>query len=118
MLVPVEILQKQGRLTEQEFDSMKINTIYSFELLRNLHSVSLIVGHCAFQHHELLDGSGYPRGLVDYEIHPFAKIISVAEFYDALTSTRVYRTKMLPSQGMSIIEVGSGSQFDPKVCNI
>ena len=115
MLVPVEILQKPGRLTEDEFDIMKMHTIYGFDLLRNLHSVSLIVAHCAFQHHERLDGSGYPRGIVDYEIHPFAKIISVADVFDAVTSTRVYRTKMLPSQGMSIIEAGSGSQFDPEI---
>ena len=58
---------------------MKMHARYGFDLLRNLHSISLLVAHCAFQHHERIDGSGYPRGLVDFEIHPFAKIIGVAD---------------------------------------
>ncbi len=52
-----------------------------------------IIAHCAFQHHERLDGSGYPRGLLDFEIHPYAKIIAVADVFDAVTSNRVYRDK-------------------------
>lgn len=115
MLIPAEILLKPGRLTDEEFDIMKMHATYGFDLLRNLHSVSLIVAHCAFQHHERLDGSGYPRGICGNEIHPFAKIISVADVYDAVTSTRVYRSKMLPSQGMAIIEAGSGTQFEPEI---
>ncbi|MER2000367.1 MAG: HD-GYP domain-containing protein, partial [Lysinibacillus sp.] len=115
MLIPPEILQKPDRLTDEEFELMKMHTTYGFDILRNLHSVSLIVAHCAFQHHERLDGSGYPRGILRDEIHPFAKIISVADVYDAVTSTRVYRSKMLPSQGMAIIEAGSGTQFEPEI---
>lgn len=115
MLIPKEILMKPGRLTDEEFEAVKMHTTYGFDILRNLHSVSLIVAHCAFQHHERLDGSGYPRGIKGSEIHPFAKIISVADVYDAITSTRVYRSKMLPSQGIAIIEAGSGTQFEPEI---
>lgn len=115
MLIPKEILMKPGRLTDEEFEAVKMHTTYGFDLLRNLHSVSLIVAHCAFQHHERLDGSGYPRGIKGCEIHPFAKIISVADVYDAITSSRVYRSKMLPSQGIAIIEAGSGTQFEPEI---
>lgn len=115
MLIPKEILMKPGRLTDEEFEEVKMHTTYGFDILRNLHSVSLIVAHCAFQHHERLDGSGYPRGIKGSEIHPFAKIISVADVYDAITSTRVYRSKMLPSQGIAIIEAGSGTQFEPEI---
>lgn len=75
LMIPREILLKPSRLTNEEYETMKQHTKHGFELLRNLHSVSLLVAHCAFQHHERLDGSGYPRGLVDVEIHPFAKII-------------------------------------------
>lgn len=115
LLVPTEILMKPGKLTDSEYEKMKEHARYGFDILRNLHSVSLLVAHCAFQHHERLDGSGYPRGLVDFEIHPFAKIIGVADVFDAVTSNRVYRPKMLPSEGVAIIEKGSGTIFDPRV---
>ncbi len=113
--VPTNILMKPGHLTNEEFDIMKEHARFGFDILRNLHSISLLVAHCAFQHHERLDGSGYPRGLVDHEIHPFAKIIAVADVFDAVTSNRVYREKMLPSQGIEIIEAGSGTMFDQRV---
>jgi putative nucleotidyltransferase with HDIG domain len=115
LVVPREILLKPSRLTNEEYEIMKQHTKYGFDLLRNLHSISLLVAHCAFQHHERLDGSGYPRGLVDVDIHPFAKIIGVADVFDAVTSNRVYREKLLPSQGMAIVEAGSGTIFSPRV---
>lgn len=115
LLIPTDILLKPERLTNEEYETMKQHTRYGFDLLRNLHSVSLLVAHCAFQHHERIDGSGYPRGLVDFEIHPFAKIIGVADVFDAVTSNRVYREKLLPSQGMDIIQAGSGTIFSPRV---
>ncbi|MBD8028357.1 HD-GYP domain-containing protein [Ureibacillus sp. Re31] len=115
MLIPSEILFKQSRLTDEEFEIMKQHTRTGFDILRNIHTISLLVAHCAFQHHERIDGSGYPRGLVDSEIHPYAKIIAVADVFDAVTTNRVYRNKMLPSQGIAIIEEGRGTIFDERV---
>ncbi|MGE7929322.1 HD-GYP domain-containing protein [Lysinibacillus xylanilyticus] len=115
LMVPKEILTKPDRLSCEEFETMKQHTRYGFDLLRNLHSISLIVAHCAFQHHERIDGSGYPRGLVDFEIHPFAKIIGVADVFDAVTTSRVYREKMLPSQGLAILEAGVGTIYDARI---
>lgn len=115
LVVPTKVLLKPDSLTEEEFELMKKHTLYGFDILRNLHTISLLVAHCAYQHHERIDGSGYPRGLVDYEIHPFAKIIAVADVFDAVTSDRVYREKMLPSQGIKIIEAGSGTIYDKRV---
>ena len=115
LMVPTSILLKPGRLSDEEYETMKHHTTYGFDILRNLHTISLLVAHCAFQHHERLDGSGYPRGLVDYEIHPYAKVIAVADVFDAVTSNRVYREKMLPSQGICIIDAGSGTLYDAKV---
>lgn len=117
MMIPQEILKKPDQLTNEEYELMKLHTKYGFDVLRNLHTISLLSAHCAFQHHERLDGSGYPRGLVDFEIHPYAKIIAVADVFDAVTSNRVYRDKMLPSRGMEIIKEGSGTLYDPKVVN-
>ena len=115
LLIPTKISLKPDRLTTEEYDEMKKHARYGYGLLRNLHSISLRVAHCAFQHHERIDGSGYPRGLVDFEIHPFAKIIGVADVFDAVTSNRVYREKLLPSQGIAIIQAGSGTLFSPRV---
>lgn len=115
LLIPTEILNKPGSLNDAEYEEMKQHTRYGFDLLRNLHSVSLLVAHCAFQHHERLDGSGYPRGLVNKDIHPYAKIIGVADVFDAVTSERIYRGKMFPSQGIAIIEKDSGTLYDPLV---
>ena len=115
LVIPQEIIKKPGKLTEEEFEEVKLHTNYGFDILRNLHSVSLLVAHCAFQHHERLDGSGYPRALKGGEIHPYAKIIGVADVFDAITSNRIYRSKMLPSEALSIIEASSGIGFDKKV---
>ncbi len=115
LMVPKEVLTKPEHLSSEEFETMKQHTRYGFNLLRNLHSISLIVAHCAFQHHERIDGSGYPRGLVDFEIHPFAKIIGVADVFDAVTTSRVYREKMLPSQGLAILEAGAGTIYDARI---
>ena len=91
LMIPSEILKKPGKLTDEEFEEMKLHTRYGFDILRNLHSVSLLVAHCAFQHHERLDGSGYPRGLKGQEIHPFAKIIGVADvFFSFHTFSRIF----------------------------
>jgi len=115
MLIPQEILFKPGKLSEEEFEEVRKHTTFGFDVLRGLHTVSLLIAHCAFQHHERLDGSGYPRGLIDFEIHPFAKIIAVADVFDAVTSNRVYKGKMQPSQGIAILEAGKGTLYDAKV---
>ena len=115
VLVPSDILLKDAPLTEEEYTEIKQHTRYGFDILRNLHSISLLIAHCAFQHHERLDGSGYPRGLLAPEIHPFAKIIAVADVFDAVTTNRVYRSKMHPAQGIHLIEADSGIKFDRDV---
>jgi putative nucleotidyltransferase with HDIG domain len=115
LFIPSEILLKPAKITDEEYEVIKQHARFGFDLLRNLHSVSLLVAHCAFQHHERIDGSGYPRGLVDFEIHPFAKIIAVADVFDALTSTRVYRKNMLPKEAIAIIEEHRGIKFDARV---
>lgn len=117
MLIPFELLNKPGRLTNDEFEMMKLHARNGFDLLRSLHTISLLSAHCAFQHHERLDGSGYPRGLMDFEIHPYAKIIAVADVFDAVTSNRIYRSKMLPSQGIDILQEGIGILYDERVVN-
>lgn len=112
MLIPFEILGKSEKLTEEEYELVKKHPEYGFQLLKKIHTVSLHVAHCAYQHHERLDGSGYPRGLKDNEIHDLGKIIAVADVFDAVTSNRVYRSAMLPHEGLEILYAGAGSKFE------
>lgn len=115
MQIPENILLKPGRLTEDEFLEIKKHAEAGFDILRGVHSLPLIVAHCAFQHHERLNGSGYPRGISGDDIHTFAKIIAVADVFDAVTSNRIYRNAMLPHEGMEILYAGSGTLFDAKL---
>jgi HD-GYP domain-containing protein (c-di-GMP phosphodiesterase class II) len=112
MLVPLKVLRKPGKLTEKEFEQIQKHADYGFHLIKNVHTVSLLVANCAYQHHERLDGSGYPRGIKGDEIHYFGKIIAVADVFDAVTSNRVYRKAMLPHQGLEVLYAGVGKKFD------
>jgi putative nucleotidyltransferase with HDIG domain len=115
--VPNEILSKPGKLTDEEFIIVKQHTTDGFESLRKIHDIPLLCAHCAFQHHERLDGSGYPRGLVEDRIHEYAKIIAIADVFDALTSNRSYRKAMLPHMAMEVIYSGAGTLFDFELVN-
>jgi len=110
--VPEAILKKQGRLTEEEFAIMQKHTEYGFEILSKQDEIPLLSAHCAFQHHERLNGSGYPRRLKGEEIHPYARLMAVTDVFDALTSHRVYRPPMLPHEAMEILYTGSDSLYD------
>lgn len=115
MVIPQELLLKPGKLTADEMNEMKKHTEYGFDLLREQEEISLLSAHCAYQHHERLDGSGYPRGLTDEQIHPYAKIIAVCDVFDALTSRRSYREGMLPHQALELIFSGAGILYDREV---
>ncbi|MBO1514097.1 HD-GYP domain-containing protein [Metabacillus bambusae] len=112
LFIPVEVLNKPGKLTKEEFEQVKSHCELGFENLRRVHEIPLTVAHCALQHHERIDGAGYPRGLKGTEIHEYAKILSVADVFDAVTSHRVYRPGMLPHKGIEILYSGSGTQFE------
>ena len=115
MAVPEEILFKPGKLLEEEFKIIKRHSEEGFHILRQVHNLSLLVAHCAYQHHERLDGSGYPRGLKNNEILYMAKIIAVADVFDAVTSNRVYRDAMLPSEALELLYAGAGTKFDMEI---
>ncbi|WP_273126798.1 HD-GYP domain-containing protein [Metabacillus sp. HB246100] len=112
IFVKPEVLNKPDKLTNSEFELMKSHSELGFDILRKVPNIPLVVAHCALQHHERLDGKGYPRGIREKDIHPYAKILSVADVFDAVTSHRVYRNAMLPHQGMELLYSGSGTQFD------
>jgi putative nucleotidyltransferase with HDIG domain len=115
ILVPNEILFKPGKLSSDEFSEMKRHATYGYDILRKMQSIPLLVAHCAFQHHERLNGSGYPRGIKTEDIHLFGKILAVADVFDAVTSHRIYRSAMLPHEGLEILYAGSGTLYEPAI---
>ena len=114
--VPDAILNKPGKLTPEEWEEMKKHPIYGAEILRDaeneLMQMSAMVALC---HHEKWDGSGYPRGLKGEEIPIEARIATIADVFDALTSRRIYKPSFSLEETLKIIDRDAGSHFDPKV---
>lgn len=114
-LVDQDTLQKPGFLTPEEFEHIKTHTSKGFETLRSEMEINLLSAHVAFQHHERLDGSGYPRGLKGDGIIEFARVAAVADVYDAITNHRVYKPALPPSLAMRTIQTEGGRLLDPRV---
>lgn len=95
-LLPTGVLRKPGKLTPDEFSIIKTHTVEGFHLLSRFENIPLPVKNAALMHHEKCDGSGYPYGLSGEEIDKFAKIVTIADIFDAMTSERVYRKAMCP----------------------
>ncbi|AOZ93845.1 HD-GYP domain-containing protein [Paenibacillus crassostreae] len=110
--IPVKILMKPGKLDDEEYNLMKSHTEIGYKILKEESDIPLLAAHCALQHHERLNGTGYPRGLKGTEIHQFAQILGLADSFDAMTSHRVYKPAMLPHQAMDVLYAGSGVLFD------
>jgi putative two-component system response regulator len=114
--IPDHILLKKGSLTPDEWRIMKSHTEIGYHILSNSHSdVMNEAATIALTHHERIDGSGYPRGLVEDEIPLLGRIAAVADVFDALTSTRIYRKDYSLGDALQIMREGRGSQFDPIV---
>lgn len=110
--VSVDILKKPDSLTQEEYEEMKLHTVRGFEILKNEPNLPLTVAHCALQHHERLDGSGYPRALKGPEIMEHAKWIGIVDSYDAMTTSRVYSSPMLPHLAMERLYAGSDTLYE------
>ena len=115
--VPGAIINKPARLTDEEYEIIKSHTTIGASILEAItHFPGLAIG--ARYHHERWDGRGYPEGLAGEEIPREARIISVADAYDAMTSRRSYRGVMEQSRVRKEIERGRGNQFDPALAEI
>ncbi len=110
-----EILCKPGRLDDWEYRAIRTHPILGFKKLA--HRKDLCEGQLmmAYQHHERLDGKGYPVGCVAADIHPWAKICAVVDVFEALTSQRPYRTPMARSKALALQQRDCGTAFDPEV---
>jgi putative nucleotidyltransferase with HDIG domain len=112
-----KIICKEGKLTDDEFREIKRHPIYGKEMLEKEYSISHKAIKAIEQHHERIDGKGYPYGLKDKEISKFGKIISVCDVYDAVSNDRTYRKKFTPNEAYELIMAGAGRSFDMEVIN-
>jgi putative two-component system response regulator len=115
--VPDEIIRMPRKLTDEEFAIIKNHPVIGASILSNITSMPNISAG-AHWHHERYDGRGYPDGLKGEEIPEVARIIAVADAYDAMTSNRSYRSYLPQEKVRSEIENGKGSQFDPTFADI
>ena len=115
--IPDNILGKPGKLTTEEFEIIKSHTTRGGEILSNFKSLEN-AGQGALYHHERYDGKGYPQGLKGEEIPLIARIICVADSFDAMNSSRVYRERLSKDYIISEFESHKGAQFDPKIADI
>jgi putative nucleotidyltransferase with HDIG domain len=114
--VPDSILNKPGRLTPEEFEEMKQHPLHGARILANIQSPSVTAVLPGVQyHHERWDGEGYPEGLRGDAIPLLARLLGVADFLDALTSARSYRTAMSIDDAVALIRKSAGTHFDPGI---
>ncbi len=115
VLVPQEVLNKPDRLEDDEFGIMKLHTLRGYEALKSNKEFSEGTLSVILSHHERCDGYGYPQNLLKDEIHVYAKIVSVADVFDAITADRVYRKKEDPYRAMHCIISELDTKFDREV---
>lgn len=115
MLIDKEIMFKEGQLTQQEYEYVKMHSLYGYQTMRRIASVPEQVRLIAYMHHERLDGSGYPQGLHGDELSEYVRIVSIADVYDALTTDRCYRKKWPANKAMDFLLERSGKEFDTEL---
>lgn len=115
--IPDQVINKEQDLDEQEYVELKFHPIIGAQILEHINAFPMALS-VAKHHHERMDGSGYPDGLVGEGIPLEARLVSVADAYDAMTTTRAYRKAMAKQYAKDELLKGSGSQFDPVFVDI
>ncbi len=115
--VPDAILNKPGKLSDEEFRIIKKHPVIGNDILKDIRMIKN-VAEGALYHHERYDGRGYPFGLAGDKIPYYARIIGIADAYDAMTSNRIYRHKLPSEKVVKEFERGRGTQFDPQLTDL
>lgn len=113
--IPDRILNKPGKLTDQEYDLIREHPRTGFLKLCTRDDVTFPQLMMVYQHHERMDGGGYPVGCSKDELHDWTRLCSVADVYEALTSNRPYRARLSSSEVLQIMQRDSGKKFDEEV---
>jgi len=112
IMIPDSVLHKPGKLTDEEFATMKLHASYSEKILKQSAKFPKVAINVAAQHHERLDGQGYPRGLSGDAVTQEARMASVVDIYDAITADRVYHKGMTPSNALKRMMDWCGHHLD------
>ncbi len=116
--IPDKILQKQGKLTVDEYQTMQEHTEIGGKILSGSHPLMKASREIALSHHEKWDGSGYPRGLAGEDIPLFGRICSLVDVFDALTTRRPYKEPWPIQRALSFLRDGAGSHFEPRLVDV
>lgn len=111
--IPLEILNKEGAFSDEEFEVMKSHTTLGFEILDQKADIIEEAANVALSHHERLNGRGYPRALKAEDISYFSRIVAIVDAYDAITSQRIYSPAKTSLEALRILIGAKGSHFDP-----
>ncbi|NLM58561.1 MAG: HD domain-containing protein [Clostridium sp.] len=115
--ISASILNKEGKLTEEEFEEIKKHPVIAYNILKDVEFIKSGLNGI-LQHHERYDGKGYPNGIKGKEICIFARIMCVADAFDAMTSDRPYRKGMSMENALKEIDRCKGTQFDPEIADL
>lgn len=115
LAIPKGILDKQGRLSEEEFEVVKGHCYRGYIQIKSCAELNHLIKIICLEHHERVDGTGYPKGLKREEIHLLARIIAVSDAYDAMNSDRPYRYAYMPHKALEIIGMSTGVRYDEEV---
>ena len=111
--IPTELLNKPGKYTDEEFAQVRLHTQYGYELLKPL-PLDAHIKLAALSHHERCDGTGYPNGLTTNDIDPYARVVAIADVYDAMTTARSYRAPLCAFQVIANFERDGLQKYDTK----
>ncbi len=117
LLIDPNILNKPGKLTDEEFAIIRTHARLGYDMLNGMEGIDPVIAKVALQHHERMDGSGYPFHLRGNQIDRFAKYIAIVDAYEAMTRVRVYRMPLNPFQVIANFEKDGATRFDMNVLN-
>lgn len=108
-------LAQPRRLSDEEAASVREHTNYGFRLIKSERDLSILVAHVAYQHHERMDGSGYPKGIAGDDLHLYGRIVGVADSYETMTTGRIYRKALWSHEAIRQLKAEAPEKYDPEV---
>lgn len=116
LVIPVTVLDKPGKLSSSEFKVIMEHSLAGYQLVKDLDQIPAGCDKGILHHHERLDGSGYPFGIVGDEIHEYAKVVAIADIYEAMTADRPYRRRLTPLAALEVIAEQMYKKLDTQIC--
>lgn len=116
--IPLSILDKPSHLTKEEFNKVKEHPTLGYQILRESAMIDYVSANILYQHHEKLDGTGYPNHLTGHYIHEYARIVAIADIFDAITSKRVYSNAMPNHEAIELLLSYTSLQLDKDLVNL